>query len=142
MKKIKYIVFVGLILSFLLCACGKSEESSSSKSEKSNSYDTSKTTISAPKELTSSDIEIIKSKIKDDDYCDIIRYTIQLTYDLDGYYLNSYEVTNHRKINDYTYKVFGIMYYTDDYNRSYKEVVNVEYTKDSSGKIVDNFVFE
>lgn len=42
-----------------------------------------------------------------------------------GMSVSNYEVTNQRQTDDYSYTVFGIAEYTDDYGKNHSEKINV-----------------
>lgn len=93
---------------------------------KDNTYDPSAITTL---ELTDEMIDEIEAKINDKDFIILYLATQQLTFKSDeDLTFTDLEIASQKKTSQYTYTVFGTIYAKDNYNKKYRQNVNIVFT--------------
>lgn len=79
-------------------------------------------------ELTNEMLNEIKEDINGEHYELITLTVLQKFYPLEDYDYTKFEITNKKQTDDYTYKVYGKVYYEDNYGGRYYETMDIVYT--------------
>lgn len=78
-------------------------------------------------ELTAEMIEELEETIEKDSYEEGIWFTYAMTESTNDYEITSFELTNHKKTDKYTYTVYGKLYYKDNYNNRMYDKIELKY---------------
>lgn len=134
--------FLVLVMCLSMCACGGTDPEPAHEPDGSASpgSDTSETVTLV---LTDNMVNEIKSRIESSTFHLIVLYYEQLLIgnDLDLEFTDL-EIANHKQTDLYTYKAYGTLYATDNYNREYYQNIDIVFTaekddEEDSGYSID-----